>query len=364
VSRLRVAVVGAGHLGRIHARLLASLAEFELVAVVDPVASQAKAVAEEHQVMALADHRQVTGLADAAIIATPTVTHHAVGLDLLAAGLHVFIEKPLAPTIAQAAALAAAADRRGRVLQVGHVERFNPAFTAAAPLLALPQYIEAQRTSGYTFRSTDIGVVFDLMIHDIDLALTLAQSNVERIDALGISIFGPHEDIAQARLTFANGGVANLTASRASYVASRTMRVFSPAGFVSLDFSAPSAKLVRPSERLASGAIDFEALSPAEKQSVRENLFTEHLQMQDLAITPCNAILEELRDFASSISSKRRPQVDGRQGLAAVTVAERVLQEIAAHHWNSEAGNLCGPLAAFHAAGEESPEQPARRHAA
>jgi predicted dehydrogenase len=358
-----VAVIGAGHLGRIHARLLASLEQCELVAVVDPVASQAKAVAEEHSVAALADHRLVVGLADAAIVATPTVTHHAVGLDLLTAGLHVLIEKPLAPTVAQAADLVAAAARRRCVLQVGHVERFNPAFAAAAPLLTLPQFIDAQRTSGYTFRSTDIGVVFDLMIHDIDLALTIAQSNVERIDALGISIFGRHEDIAQARLTFANGCVANLTASRASYAAGRTMRIFSSAGFASLDFSAPSAKLVRPSQALRSGAIDFEALSPPQKQSVRENLFTEHLPLEDLAIAHCNAILEELRDFAASISSNRRPQVDGRQGLAAVEVAERVLHEIATHRWNSETGILSGPLAALRSS-EETLEKASRRHAA
>jgi predicted dehydrogenase len=347
VSRLRTAVVGAGHLGRIHARLLASLEDAELVAVVDSIGSQAKAVAEEHGVAALSDYREIIGLADAAIIATPTVTHHAVGTDLLEAGLHVFIEKPLAASAAEAALLVRAADLHRRVLQVGHVERFNPAFTAAAPCLRRPQYIEAERTSGYTFRSTDIGVVLDLMVHDIDLALSLAESEVERVDALGISIFGAHEDISQARLTFANGCVANLTASRASYIANRSMRVFCSSGFASLDFAAPSAKFVLPSESLARGAIDFETLSAVEKQTVRENLFTEHLQLEDLPLTPCNAILEELRDFAASISANRSPQVDGRQGLAAVAVAERVLHEIASHRWNSDSGILCGPMAAF-----------------
>jgi predicted dehydrogenase len=347
VNRLKVAVVGAGHLGRIHARLLASLEEIELVAVVDSIASQAKTVADEHGVAALVDYRQIAGLADAAIIATPTITHHAVGLGLLEAGLHVFIEKPLSANVAEAAELVAAAERRRRVLQVGHVERFNPAFKAAAPLLLRPQYVEAQRTSGYTFRSTDIGVVFDLMIHDIDLALAIFQSEVERIDALGISIFGTHEDMAQARLTFANGCVANLTASRASYVNQRTMRVFCSLGFASLDFAAPSAKVVRPGEALARGEIDFESLSPARKQSVRENLFTEYLKVEELPLTPCNAILEELREFAACIATDRRPQVEGRQGLAAVTIAERVLQVIAAHRWNSDSALLCGPRATF-----------------
>ena len=364
MSRLRVAVVGAGHLGRIHARLLAALEEVELVAVVDSLAAQARLVAEELGVEAFSDYRDLAELADAAVIATPTVTHHAVGLDLLEAGLHVFIEKPLAPTVLEAAALVAAAEHHGRVLQVGHVERFNPAFTAAAPLLDRPQYIEAERTSGYTFRSTDIGVVFDLMIHDIDLVLALAQSEVERIEALGISIFGRHEDIAQARLTFANGCVANLAASRASYAPGRTMRAFSSSAFASLDFAAPSARVVRPSESLASGAIDFDALSAAEKQAVREQLFTEHLRLEELPLTPRNAIREELRDFAASISLNCRPQVDGRQALEAVAVAERVLDEIAAHRWNSESDIPCGPLAAFLAPQSVQSDPAPRRDAA
>jgi predicted dehydrogenase len=365
VKRLKTAVVGAGHLGRIHARLLASLEEVELVAVVDSALSQAQRVAAEHGVAALADHREVAELAEAAIVATPTVTHHAVGLDLLEAGLHVFIEKPLAPKNAEAADLVEAAQRRGRVLQVGHVERFNPAFAAAAPWLHRPQYLEAERTSGYTFRSTDIGVVFDLMIHDIDLALSLAQSPVVRIDALGVSIFGRHEDIAQARLTFANGCVANLTASRASYAASRTMRAFTASGFASLDFAAPSAKMVRPSEAFAGGAIDFEMLSAAEKQTVRERLFSDHLCLEELPLTPRNAIRDELRDFAASISLNCQPQVDGRQGLEAVVVAERVLDAIAAHRWNTDSGILCGPLAGLQAAPLALPaEATPRRRAA
>jgi predicted dehydrogenase len=263
---------------------------------------------------------------------------------LLRGGLHVFIEKPLAPTEVEAQELVAAAEAHGRILQVGHVERFNPAFLAAAPHLASPQYISAERTSGYTGRSTDIGVVFDLMIHDIDLALALAQSEVERIDALGISILGGHEDMAQARLTFANGCVANLTASRASYVASRRMQVFSATGFAALDFATPAARLLSPSLAVLRGEREFDRLPPGEKQALRESLFVEHLPAADLPLERINAIQEELRNFAASIAAGRAPHVDGRQGLQAVSVAERVLREIAAHRWNTPEGRARGPF--------------------
>ncbi len=342
MSRLRIAVIGAGHLGRIHARLLASLDTVELTAVVDPVLRNAQQATSEFGGQAFADHREVSSVADAAVIATPTITHHAVALDLLRDGLHLFVEKPLTSDLAQARELVAAAEARGLSLQVGHVERFNPAFRAAAPYLEYPQYISAERTSGYTFRSTDIGVVHDLMIHDIDLALAVAQSDVERVDALGVSVLGKHEDIAQARLTFANGCVADLTASRVSYTSGRRMQVFSAAGFASLDFSAPSARIVRPSEAIVQGEIDIDRLTPEHKQFIRENLFTEYLHSEDLELVHSNAILDELRDFAASITWNCRPQVDGRQGLHAVEIAEKILTAIAEHRWNTDLRNRFG----------------------
>ncbi len=345
MKRIRVAVVGAGHLGRIHARLLASLPEMELVAVADTAIAAAQQVAGEYGGVAVGDYRQCIGHADAAIIATPTITHHAIGAELLRAGLHVFIEKPLAASAREADNLVHLAEEHGRVLQVGHVERFNPAFVAAASWVEGPQYIEAERTSGYTFRSTDIGVVLDLMVHDIELVLALAQSEVTRVDALGFSLLGKHEDLAQARLTFANGCVANLTASRVSYVVQRRMQVFSRGAFASLDFAGPAARLVRPSEALVQLRGAIEHLTPEDKQAVRENLFRDYLACEELALRPTNAIQEELRDFATSIITGRRPRVDGRQGRDAVAVAERVLDAIAEHRWNAAPSSLRGPLA-------------------
>jgi predicted dehydrogenase len=354
MSGLRIALVGAGHLGRIHARLLASVPGAKLTAVVDPMIRAAEDVAAEHGARPLTDHRHLPDLADAAIVAAPTVLHHAVARELLRAGLHTFIEKPLAATAAEAQELVETAESLGRVLQVGHVERFNPAFQAAAPVLDRPQYIEVIRTSGYTGRSTDIGAVFDLMIHDIDLALALAGSEVERVEALGFSLLGKHEDMAQARLTFANGCVANLTASRTSFVLQRRMQVFASTAFASLDFSAPAAKIIRPSEKLLRGGIDVDRLSPVEKQSLRETLFAEHLHTEDLSLQPCNAILEELHEFAAAIRGDAKPQVDGRQALHAVQVAERVVSSLAEHRWNTTTGDHYGPFAESRAARREA----------
>ena len=209
MNPLRVAVIGAGHLGRIHARLAAGLEEIELVAVADPVEACRNSVAQEANTRAVADYRELIGEIDAAIIATPTTYHHAVGDGTV--GLRYcrcLIEKPIALTAAEANELVTLARQKNVTLQVGHVERFNPALTAVAADVRDPKYIEATRTSGYTFRSTDIGVVMDIMIHDLDIVLSLAKSRSIDVQALGISVLGGHEDMATARLTFASGCVA------------------------------------------------------------------------------------------------------------------------------------------------------------
>ncbi|MBL9123896.1 MAG: Gfo/Idh/MocA family oxidoreductase, partial [Planctomycetaceae bacterium] len=189
---LRLAVIGVGHLGKAHARIAAGLEEIELVGVVDPVAANRTQVAAAHGVQACAHHRELLDRIDAVVIATPTRFHHAVALDLAAHGVHLFIEKPLTATLAEADELLAVAERNGVLVQVGHVERFNPVLTGVLPQLREPKYIEACRASTFKFRSTDIGVVFDLMIHDIDLVLSLARSQVVNVEALGVSVFGEY----------------------------------------------------------------------------------------------------------------------------------------------------------------------------
>lgn len=338
---VRVAVVGAGHLGRIHARILAGLPETTLVAVVDPLENSRREVAAQHGVSAYAGHREILGQIDAAVIATPTRFHCQVAKELLAAGIHLLVEKPLAATTSQAAELVDLARRQGVVLQVGHVERFNPAFSAAEPYVQSPKYIEAVRRSGFSFRSTDIGVVLDLMVHDLDLVLSIVNSPVRRVDALGIALFGRHEDLVNARLSFENGCVATLSASRASHTAARLLHVWSAQGFTAVDMAARTVDLVRPSSAVRHGEIDVERLAPDERASLKDTFLHDHLPRQSVPVETADPLTSELTDFLTSIRTGRAPRVTGEAGLEAVKVAERILLQVQTHAWE---GNPTGPV--------------------
>jgi predicted dehydrogenase len=342
---LRVAVVGAGHLGRIHARLAAAVPEIELVAVADPVEAARDSVAQEAKTVAIADYRTLIGKIDAAIVATPTSTHHAIGLDLLNGGVPLLIEKPLAPTAAEAEDLATLARKKGLVLQVGHVERFNAALNAVAADVRDPKYIDATRTSGYTFRSTDIGVVLDVMIHDLDIVLSLAKSTVVNVQALGVSVLGGHEDMATARLTFASGCVAQLTASRVSFQQKRAMTVFTSRGSASINFATHEATVVRPREDVLRREFRVDQLSPPERAYWKEHLFDELLVHTRRESPPGNAIQEEQRDFVTAIREGRAPRVDGAAGCDAVAVAEIILERIEEHSWDGTPSGRRGPFA-------------------
>jgi predicted dehydrogenase len=345
VKPLRVAVIGAGHLGRIHARIAAALDEIELVAVVDPVEQARCSVAQEAKTESLDDYRKIVGEVDAAIVATPTATHHAIGMELLNCGLPLLIEKPLAPTADQANDLVATARKKNVVLQVGHVERFNPALAAVAADVRDPKYIEATRTSGYTFRSTDIGVVLDVMIHDLDVVLSLAKSPVEEVQAIGISVLGGHEDLATARLAFASGCVAQLSASRVSFQQRRTMSIFTSRGSASINFATHEATVIRPREDVLRREFHVERLSASERAYWKEHLFDELLVRTQFELHAVNAIQEEQRDFVRSIREGRAPRVDGAAGRDAVAVAEMILERIEEHAWDGTPAGRHGPFA-------------------
>jgi predicted dehydrogenase len=340
-KELRVAVIGVGHLGKIHAQLLAQVPGARLVAVVDPIAQAREAVGAELQVSAHAEHSPLLGRIDAAIVAVPTRYHHDVAADLLQHGVHVFVEKPVTLNVGDASGLIATAEEKGLVLQVGHVERFNPALVAAAPHIRQPKYIEAARTGAYSCRSTDIGVVLDLMIHDIDAALALVDDEVIAVQALGAAVFGPNEDWAQARLTFAGGCVANLSASRVGWQAQRSMQVVCRDCTAQIDFGAKTAKLMQPSSAVLAGEIDVNQLSPEERSRVKAHLFTDYLTLTDLPVAETNALLEEQREFAAAIRGERAVRVTGQAGRRALDVAERILTDIAAHRWD---GTVEGPI--------------------
>jgi len=345
VRDLRVAVVGAGRLGGFHAQKLARMDGVDLVAVVDPVAEARNRVAAECGTVPRADCRGLSEQIDAAVIAAPTRLHHPLGLELLGAGVHLLVEKPLAPTAAEADELVDAARRAGVVLQVGHVERFNPAMTAALAHVRDPKYIEAVRASGFTFRSTDVGVVLDLMIHDLDLVLSLVRSPVREVDALGLSVLGGHEDVANARLKFESGCVATLSASRVSYEPVRRMQVWSPRAMANIDFATRTTTVVRPSETLLARRFAVDSLSADQIEHYKTHLFEEHLPRQQLQGEAVDALQLELDDFVQSIRTSRPPRVSGQQARDAVALAEQILTKIHTHAWDDTEDGPIGPHA-------------------
>jgi predicted dehydrogenase len=328
MNKLRIAVIGAGRLGGFHAQKLAARDDVDLVAVVDPIPASRERVAAQCRTAALADYAGLLGRLDGAVIASPTVLHRRIARDFLEAGVPLLVEKPLCVTRAEGDELVATARRRKLVLQVGHVERFNPAFQAAAATVRKPKYIDAVRTSAFTFRSTDVGVVLDMMIHDIDLALSLANSPVRRVDAVGATVVGGHEDVANARLEFASGCVANLSASRVSYETIRRMHVWSAEEFVAIDFAARSATTVRPSETLLQHKFHVDALMPEQLEHYRQHFAEEHLPRKQATFDAVDALALEIDDFVGSIRARRDPQVTGEAGREALAVAEQILASI------------------------------------
>ncbi|TWT90629.1 Dehydrogenase [Pseudobythopirellula maris] len=347
---LRLLVIGAGKLGGYHANIASQLDGVELVAVADPSAEARAALAEKTGAEPVADYREAISRIDAAVVATPTVTHLDVAGELLAAGKHTLVEKPLAPSLAEADKLVRAARQAGVTLQVGHVERFNPALDAVREDLADPRFIQATRTSGYTFRSTDIGAVLDLMIHDIDLALDLAGSPVVGVEAMGFSVLGDHEDMVTAQLKFESGCVAQLTASRVSYELERRVQVFTDRAFVAVDLNTRKSTVVRPTDEVLERRFNVAALSSERKSELMAGLFDELLVRSESETPAVNAIEEEQKDFYAAIREGRSPRVSGEAGRDAVAVAERILECVEAHRWDGadagRRGMFASPAAA------------------
>ncbi|MCO8120699.1 Gfo/Idh/MocA family oxidoreductase [Stieleria sp. TO1_6] len=332
MSRLRVAVIGAGHLGRIHAKLLGSVDGAELVAISDPVDSARDNASTLFDVPVVADYRELVDKIDAAVIAAPTDAHAEIATDLLKAGKHLLVEKPLATTAADANKLAMLADSRRLTLQVGHVERFNPAFTALGDVGVDAKYVEAVRASRFPGRCLDVGVVMDLMIHDIDLVCAMTNAALNNVSASGLAVVSDHEDIAEARLEFECGLVANLKASRVSPTPARGMQVFGSNGFAEIDFSGPALHMVRPSDMLVQRSFELDQATD-NPLAYADELFNDHLQISSTELEPRNAILDELHDFVISIQSGMSPTVNGTAGARAVTIAERIVQAIADRAW-------------------------------
>lgn len=345
---LPVAVIGVGHLGKEHARILSSMPDVELVAVADPNLGQAEAVARRCNSRAVADYRELLGGVQAAVVAAPTCYHHAVAQDLLAHGVALLVEKPLAATAAQGRDLVRCAAAGGALLQVGHIERFNPAFEELQKLPLLPRYLSCERLGGFSGRSTDVGVVLDVMIHDLDLVLCLAGAPVRRVEAFGAAVLGGHEDVAQARVHFVNGCVADLTASRVHPEPRRRMCVWGAEGFAAVDFATRRLNLFQPAEHLRQGQLDSRRLDPETAASLKTELFARHIEAKEVDCAARHSrdqLTRELDDFVAAVRDGRPPRVTGEAGAAALELADRVLASLRRRTWAGEApaGRLFAP---------------------
>lgn len=305
---VRAAVIGVGHLGKHHVRILSTLPGVELIGVVDTNQARAAEIAAAHGTRAVASSAELLGQVDAVSVAVPTEHHLEVALPFLSAGIGVLVEKPMARTLDEADAMIAAAERGGATLAVGHTERFNPAVALARTLLSDPRFIEVHRLGTFPERSLDIDVVFDLMIHDIDVVLSLVRSDVESIEAAGTPVLTPRIDIANARVRFANGCIANLTASRISRDRVRKIRFFQPAGYLSIDYAAQKVEGYRP---------------------VKGNGPMPTIQGGELPVVNEEPLKRELADFVEAVAARRAPLVDGAQGRRALQLATRIVEKMA-----------------------------------
>jgi predicted dehydrogenase len=310
MQKMRTAVIGVGYLGRFHAQKYAALPNSQLVGIADPSEAARAAVSAELGVPGHADYRELLGRVDAVSIVTPTPQHFAVAKAFLEAGAHVLVEKPMTTTVEEGVALVEAARRAGRALQVGHLERFNAAVQAVQPILTVPRFIESARLAPFKHRGTDVTVVLDLMIHDIDLILSIVRSPVVSVDAIGSSVFSNETDIANARLRFANGCVANATASRVSLKTERRLRLFQDDAYVSVDLHQKVLTVIRKGAGMGSDGMP--------QVAIEENSYEQG-----------DALKVEIEAFLQAAASGDAPPVTGEDGLLALSTAVSITEQVA-----------------------------------
>jgi predicted dehydrogenase len=311
MERIRTAVIGAGYLGRFHAQKYAAIPNSQLVAVVDVNADHAQRVAAECQTEAIGDYRALLGRVDAVSVVTPTPSHREIAGAFLEAGAHVLVEKPITTTVAEADELIAVAARVRRILQVGHLERFNAAILALEGILTVPRFVESHRLAPFKQRGTEVNVVLDLMIHDIDIIQNIVRSPIVSIDAVGSSVFSGELDIANARLRFANGCVANTTASRVSLKTERKLRLFQDDAYLSLDLHQKVMTLIRKGSGVGADGLP--------QVTIDERSFSDG-----------DALKLEIESFLQSVVSGRVPVVSGEDGRRALATAIQITEQVAA----------------------------------
>lgn len=306
-SKISVGVVGVGYAGGYHAEKYAASGGAKLVGVADIDAARAREVGQRLGVASMTEYRELLGQVQCVTIAVPTRLHYEVARDFLAAGIDVLVEKPMAVTLEEGRELVALARKKGLILQVGHLERFNPAIRALEAVIKEPKFVECHRLAPFVERGTDVDVVLDLMIHDIDVISSLVRSRVERVEAVGVPVLTERPDIANARITFANGCVANVTASRVSMKRERKIRFFQPDAYISIDYDQRRAQIYRKPERGASWM---------------------DIQGETVDIKEGDALTDEIESFLESVRTRTDPLVSGEEGLRALEIASMISERL------------------------------------
>lgn len=309
MNELRAAVVGAGRLGTLHARKYVAIPGVQLAFIVDSDGERARQLAAETGATALTDHQELAGRADLATVAVPGVAHHAVTRDLLECGIDVLVEKPMAATLAEAHDLAALAARTGRILQVGHLERFNPAIVHLRSILNSPRFIECHRLAPFTERGTDVDVVLDLMVHDLDVVLSVTQARPQSLEAVGVAVLTDQVDVANARIRFADGLIANLNCSRVAPRRERKIRFFQPDAYISLDYEARRIQVYRK--------------TPPPPGSAYPEISAEQIELGD-----GDPLMDEIAAFIACVRTRSAPSVDAAAGLRVMELSEQIRESI------------------------------------
>jgi predicted dehydrogenase len=330
-----VAVIGCGRMGKLHARVIAEMPQAKLACVVDNQPAAAQAVAKQRDCRWFTDPREAVELVDCAIVAVPTIHHLAAAEPFVAAGKPVLIEKPISCDVQGTQRLIELARETGTSVQVGHTERFNPAVVAMRKYAIAPKFIEAHRISPFTFRSADVGVVLDMMIHDIDLVLMLAGGKVQSVHAVGVNVLGAPEDICNARLIFDNGCVANITASRLAIKTERKMRIFSEEAYLSVDYARKVGLVVKKSANLdlIQMARDMDVDDLAQLAQTLD--YTKLLKVEELVVDDSTEPLRRQAEaFRLTVEQGAAPVVSAQDGLEAVRVAQRIVESIKHYRWD------------------------------
>jgi predicted dehydrogenase len=328
LGKLKVAVIGVGHIGKEHARIYSDMPDVTLAGIVDISKERGEKVAQRYNTKYYSSHEEILDKVNAVSVVVPTKSHYEITRDLLKNGIPVLVEKPMTGTVSEAEELIRLSKSNNTVLQPGYVERFNPAIQAIQKLDVSLKFIECHRLSPFTFRSADISVVLDLMIHDIDIILYLSKSKVKKIDAVGVNVISDKEDIANARIQFESGCVANITASRVSFEPMRKIRLFSEDSYISLDYQKQEAMIYKKSPKLTLKSINVEDKDVSTIKDLKSFVFGDLLKIERIKMDNQEPLKKEIESFVNCIKNGRNPVVSGEEGVRAIKTATIIKDEI------------------------------------